>query len=147
MTMNLKTYEELIELPTFEERFEYLKLDGRIGQDTFGFDRIYNQRFYTSKEWKRARNYVVARDGGFDLGIREDGHEICGLIMVHHMNPITMDDFRSGSPLLLDPRYLISVSRDTHTAITYRGAIPHIPKVIERSKYDTCPWRHIQKED
>lgn len=140
--MSLRTYEELITLSTFEERFQYLKLDGFVGQETFGFDRYTNQKFYTSREWRLVRNEVIARDGGYDLGVEEDEYRISGLIMIHHMNPITVDDLRYGSPNVLDPNLLISVSRDTHNAITYKWAAPKIPKLTERMPYDTCPWRH-----
>lgn len=137
-----RTYDELITLSTFEERLEYLKLDGHVGQDTFGFDRYTNQRFYSSSEWKRVRNEVIVRDKGYDLGVEDEDYLIRGLIMVHHMNPITIDDLRYGSPNVLDPNLLITVSRATHDAITYKGATPKIPKLMERTPYDTCPWRH-----
>lgn len=138
----LRTYKELILLSTFEDRLNYLKLDGRVGQETFGFDRYTNQRFYTSREWRQVRDTVIIRDGGYDLGVEDDEYHIRGSIIVHHMNPITIDDLRHGSSLVLDPEFLISVSHDTHNAITYSGAKPKIPKVTERTKYDTCPWRH-----
>lgn len=138
----LRTYEELIALPTFDERLEYLKLDGRVGENVFGFDRYANQRFYASKEWKRVRNAVIVRDGGYDLGVKHEDYRINGLIMVHHMNPITIDDLRHGNASVLDLNNLISVSRETHNAITYKGAVPKVPKLHERAMYDTCPWKH-----
>ena len=137
----LRTYSELKTFSTFEERFEYLKLAGTIGQETFGFDRYTNQRFYTSTEWKRVRNAVIVRDGGFDLGVADGEHLIHGPIIVHHMNPITIDDLRRGNPIVLDPEYLISVSHSTHNAITYDAVQMKIPMTIERTKNDTCPWR------
>lgn len=139
----LRTYDELITLPTFEDRLNYLKLNGRVGQETFGFDRYTNQRFYTSREWKQIRNEVIVRDRGYDLGVEDEDHLIQGSIIVHHMNPVTIDDLKHGSPLILDPRFLISVSHDTHNAITYDSAKPRNVNLIERTKYDTCPWRRV----
>lgn len=136
----IRSYTELSKLMSFEERFNYLRLDGRIGVDTFGFDRVFNQKFYQSTEWKRIRDYVIVRDLGCDLGI--EGHEIYGQrILIHHMNPIRIDDITSGSKFLLDPEYLITTIHSTHNAIHY-GDENHIIKApIERSKNDTCPWR------
>ena len=137
----LRTYDELRSLPTFEDRLEYLKLDGHIGKETFGYDRYINQRFYTSPEWKRARQEVIIRDMGYDLGIESIDHVIVGTIIVHHMNPITVDDIRFGNPSILDPNFLISVSHDTHNLITYKGTMQKVPCFIERTPFDTCPWR------
>lgn len=137
----IRRYSDLILLPTFEERFEYLKLDGRVGEETFGFDRYLNQDFYTkSAEWKRARDYTIARDLGCDLSM--EGYEILKWIIVHHMNPISKEDIIKGRSIIIDPEYLITTSRNTHNAIHYGDAklLPKLP--IERSKYDTCPWRH-----
>lgn len=136
----IKTYSELSELKTFEERFEYLRLDGEVGRDTFGFDRIFNQRFYRSVEWKRIRNEVIIRDNGCDLGI--EGHEIYGQrILIHHMNPISLEDLERRSDILLNPEYLITTVHSTHNAIHY-GDIDLIPRMpIERTKNDTCPWK------
>ena len=137
---NIKTYSELIILPTFKERFEYLRLDGSVGEQTFGFDRYINQIFYQSYEWKKVRDFVIIRDNGCDLGM--DGHEIRGRILIHHMNPITINDIEKRSDLLLNPDYLISTTHITHNAIHY-GNERLLPKgPIERTKYDTCPWRH-----
>jgi len=138
--MTLRTYSELITLPTFEERFEYLKLNGKVGNDTFGFDRYLNQVFYRSKEWKRVRNQVILRDNGCDLAI--DDRQIFDRIYIHHMNPLLPDDIVNRSSYLLNPEYLICVSFDTHNAIHY-GDASLLPKtqVIERSPNDTAPWR------
>lgn len=133
------TYSELIRLPTFEERFDYLRLDGSVGLDTFGYDRWMNQDFYRSREWKRARAYVISRDYGCDLGIRD--RPIAGAIYVHHMNPLTKDDILGSADALLDPENLICVSRLTHEAITYGSAdlLPKGPAV--RRANDTIPWK------
>lgn len=137
--MSIKTYSELILLPTFEERFEYLKLNGVVGETTFGYDRWLNQMFYTTKEWRAARRQVIIRDHGLDLGV--NGREISGKILVHHMNPITKEDILNRSDILLNPEYLISVSDNTHRAITL-GDINLLDKpLIERHPNDTCPWK------
>lgn len=137
--MNLKTYSELTQLSTFRERFEYLKLDGTIGEDTFGFDRYLNQIFYKSKEWASVRREVIIRDNGCDLGM--DGYEIRGKILIHHMNPIRQQDILRRSELLLNPEYLITTVLSTHNAIHYgdEKLLPIVP--LERSRNDTCPWR------
>lgn len=136
----IRTYSELIQLDTFEERFEYLKVNGKVGEDTFGFDRYLNQVFYRSKEWKRIRDQVIFRDNGCDLGV--EGYDIYGKIIIHHMNPIRVDDIRHSSEFLLDPEYLICTKLETHNAIHYGDAdlIPSAP--IERKPNDTCPWKH-----
>lgn len=137
--MSLRTYSELSQLPTFRERFEYLKLDGTIGEDTFGFDRYLNQIFYKSKEWAAVRREVIIRDNGCDLGL--DGYEIRGKILIHHMNPIRQQDILRRSELLLNPEYLITTVLSTHNAIHYgdENLLPVLPQ--KRSKNDTCPWR------
>ena len=138
---NIKTYDELIKLPTFEERFEYLKIGGRVGVETFGYDRYLNQIFYKSDEWKSIRNYVITRDNGCDLGV--PGREIAGnRILVHHINPITKEDILNRSEFLLDPKYLITTVKLTHDAIHYGDESLLMKDPIERSKNDTCPWRH-----
>ena len=139
-TTNIRTYSELIKLPTFEERFDYLRLDGVVGKDTFGFDRYLNQQFYRSSEWKRIRNQVLVRDNGCDLGI--DEYEIHGRILIHHMNPISIEDLQYMSDLLMNPEYLICVSHRTHNAIHYGDESLIVTAPIERSQNDTCPWRH-----
>ena len=115
--MSIRTYSELITLPTFIERYRYLKLSGRVGEDTFGFDRYLNQVFYQSKEWRSIRDYVITRDNGCDLGMV--GHDIYGRILIHHMNPITADDILKRSDFLLNPEYLICTIKNTHDAIHY----------------------------
>ena len=139
-TTNIRMYSELIQLPTFEERFDYLRLDGVVGKDTFGFDRYLNQQFYRSSEWKRIRNQVIVRDNGCDLGI--DEYEIHGRILIHHMNPISIEDLQYMSDLLMNPEYLICVSHRTHNAIHYGDESVIATTPIERSQNDTCPWRH-----
>lgn len=137
--MSIKTYSELILLPTFEERFRYLKLGGRVGEETFGFDRYLNQMFYQSPEWRSVRRAVIVRDNGCDLGIWD--REIQGLITVHHLNPISVDDILNRTEILLNPEYLISVSDLTHKAIHYGDERLLITAPVERRPNDTCPWR------
>lgn len=140
MTMtNIKTYSELIKLPTFKERYRYLRLTGRVGEDTFGFDRYLNQIFYRSAEWKRIRDKVIVRDNGCDLGI--DDRIIYGKILIHHMNPITDRDILDATDILLNPEYLICVSHITHNAIHYGNEDLLITEPIIRTKNDTCPWK------
>jgi hypothetical protein len=116
-----------------------LKLDGRVGEDTFGFDRHINQKFYQSYEWKSIRDFVTIRDGGCDLGVA--GYEIHGRIYIHHMNPVLLDDFEKKSGILLDPEYLVCASHNTHNAIHYgdEGLLINAP--VARTKNDTCPWK------
>lgn len=139
-TTTIRSYSKLIKLQTFEERFDYLKLDGVVGEDTFGFDRYLNQQFYRSREWKRIRDQVIIRDNGCDLGV--DGYEIHGRVLIHHMNPISTDDIHTISDLLINPEYLICVSHRTHNAIHYGDESLIVTAPIERSQNDTCPWRH-----
>lgn len=138
--MSIRTYSELIKIPTFKERFEYLRLDGKVGEETFGFDRYLNQVFYKSPEWKAARDFVIIRDGGCDLAM--EGHEIFGKILVHHMNPVAIEDIIHRTEYLLDPEYLICTIKNTHDAIHYGDGSLLITGPIERTKNDTCPWRH-----
>lgn len=138
--MSIKTYSELILLPTFEERFKYLQLNGRVGDDTFGFDRYINQKFYRSAEWKRIRDYIIIRDNGCDLAA--DGHEIHGRILIHHINPITISDIKFSTEYLMNPDYLICVTHNTHNAIHYGDEKQIITGPIVRTKNDTCPWKH-----
>lgn len=138
-TTNIRTYSELIQLPTFEERFDYLRLDGIVGKDTFGFDRYLNQQFYRSSEWKRIRDRVILRDNGCDLGV--EGYEIRGRILIHHINPISVEDIHTMSDLLMNPEYLICTSHRTHNAIHYGDDSLIITAPIERTQNDTCPWR------
>lgn len=135
----MKTYSELIKYPTFEDRFNYLKLNGVVGEDTFGFDRWLNQRFYNSKEWQNIRDFVIIRDGGCDLAM--DGYEIRGKLYVHHMNPIEQTDIIHSTDILIDPEYLICVSHNTHNAIHYGDISLLVTDPVERRPNDTCPWK------
>ena len=136
---NIRTYSELITIPTFRGRYEYLKLKGLVGQETFGYDRYLNQVFYKSREWMDIRDYVIVRDNGCDLGI--PGHEIYERILIHHMNPITKEDILRRSEFLLDPEYLISTIKLTHDAIHYGDEQLLMDEPIVRTKNDTCPWK------
>ena len=138
--MSIRTYSELILLPTFEERFKYLQLNGRVCDDTFGFDRYINQKFYRSAEWKRIRDYIIIRDNGCDLAV--DGYEIHGRILIHHINPITISDIKFSTEYLMNPDYLICVTHNTHNAIHYGDEKQIITGPIVRTKNDTCPWKH-----
>ena len=137
--MRIRTYSELIKLPTFEERYEYLKLKSFVGKETFGYDRYLNQQFYKSPRWIRLREKIILRDQGLDLAC--EGFEIYGRIIIHHMNPISLDDILSDTEYLMNPEYLISVSNNTHQAIHYGDIdiVPILPK--ERAPNDTCPWK------
>lgn len=138
--MSIKTYSELITLPTFEERYRYLRLDGKVGADTFGFDRYINQVFYQrDPRWKSVRDKVIIRDNGCDLGI--EGREIYGRVFVHHMNPIRIEDFERNSEFLLNPEYLITTMHSTHNAIHYGDESLLMLGPIVRTKNDTCPWK------
>lgn len=136
---SIKTYSEMMKLQTFEERFEYLKLGGAVGAETFGFDRVFNQKFYGSPEWRSVRNKVIIRDNGCDLGV--EGRDIFGSIYIHHMNPIALEDINHGTDILLNPEYLVCTSFPTHNAIHYGdfNILPNLPP--ERCKNDTCPWK------
>ena len=138
--MKTKTYSELIALPTWEERFEYAKLDGIVGIETFGSHRYLNQKFYSSKEWRNFRRAIIVRDLGNDLGA--DGFEIAGEIVIHHLNPITLLDIVNGNwNLVLGEWNVVCVSQITHRALHYGSIdrVPHLPK--ERQPNDTCPWK------
>lgn len=141
--MIIRTYSELITLPTFEDRFKYLQLNGAVCEETFGFDRYLNQVFYRSQEWKRIRDQVIIRDNGCDLGV--DGYEIWGKIIVHHMNPISIDDIQSLTSYLLNPEYLVSTTLQTHNAIHYGDESLLVTAPIERTPNDTCPWKSIKR--
>ena len=140
MTMSIRTYSELITLPTFEERFKYLQLNGQVGESTFGFDRYMNQVFYRSQKWKSIRDFVIIRDCGCDLGV--EGYDIYGKIIIHHMNPLSMRDIETESDFLLNPDFLICTTHNTHNAIHYGDEKLLVTAPIERTKNDTCPWRH-----
>ena len=138
--MSIRTYSELITLHTFEERFKYLQLNGQVGESTFGFDRYMNQVFYRSQKWKSVRDFVIIRDCGCDLGV--EGYDIHGKIIIHHMNPLSMRDIETESDFLLNPDFLICTTHNTHNAIHYGDEKLLVTAPIERTKNDTCPWRH-----
>lgn len=135
----MRTYQELVKFIYFEERYEYLKLDGRVGDSTFGYDRYLNQLLYSSSEWRRVRREVIIRDNGCDLGV--DGYEINDKIIIHHMNPIDLSDVKEGRDIVYNPNFLISTSSRTHNAIHYgdKSILPLEP--IIRTKNDTTLWR------
>ena len=136
----IRTYSELKKYSTFEERFRYLSLKGQVGEETYGFDRWFNQRFYRSPEWKQVRDLIIVRDSGCDLGIL--GREIPDRIIVHHINPILLDDITDGTEYLLNPEYLICCSNTTHQAIHYGDENLLISEPVQRTVNDTCPWKH-----
>lgn len=138
--MSIKTYSELITIPTFEERFQYLQLKGSVGKDTFGYDRYLNQVLYSSPEWKRLRNQIIIRDGACDLAC--EGYDIHGRILIHHLNPIDVDDVLARSRKVFDPDNLVCVTHNTHNAIHYGDTSLLVTGPIIRTKNDTCPWRH-----
>lgn len=140
MSTTIKTYSELITLPTFLERYRYLRIGGKVGDETFGFDRWINQKFYKDPEWLAVRDYVIVRDMGCDLGMPD--REIMGRILVHHMNPITKEDILLRTEFALDPEYLICTVKNTHDAIHYGDESLLYSNPIQRRKNDTCPWRH-----
>jgi hypothetical protein len=137
--MKIRCYQDLKRLHTFEERYEYLKLTGVVGESTFGFDRYLNQVLYKSRRWLRARDKVIIRDGGCDLG--HPDYEIHGRILVHHMNPITIEDVELERDIVFDPDFLICTTLNTHNAIHFgdERLLPQMP--IERRRNDTCPWK------
>lgn len=134
----IRTYSQLKRFGTLEERFEYLRLHGRVGQSTFGFDRYMNQQFYTSREWRQVRQKIIVRDNGCDLGI--DGFEIHSGLYIHHMNPLTIKDISTGDPSILEPEFLITVTQQTHNAIHYGDASLLTRRIIERKPGDTKLW-------
>lgn len=134
----IRTYSELRSLDTLEDRFSYLSLRGKVGETTFGFDRFMNQMFYTSREWRQVRQRVILRDQGCDLGI--DGYEIHRGLVIHHLNPMTIDNIRNSDPEILDPEFLITTTLLTHNAIHY-GDEKLLPQVVvERRRGDTRLW-------
>ena len=138
--MNKKTYSELIQIPSYIERYRYLKLGGKAGEITFGNERYLNQILYKSPEWKMTRRHIIIRDNGCDMGI--DGYSILGVPLVHHINPITIDDIYDRNPIVFDPENLICVSKRTHNAIHYGDEeLLLIDEIIERTPNDTIPWR------
>ena len=135
-----RNYTELIALSSFEERLRYLLLGGGVGKETFGFERYLNQAFYRSKEWRRIRDSIIIRDNGCDLGISD--RPIPGKILIHHLNPVTVEDIRQQTEFLLNPQYLICVSHDTHNAIHYGDeSLLMSSALVERRPNDTCPWK------
>ena len=137
--MRKRSYSELLQFKTFEERYQYLRLVGEVGNPTFGYDRYFNQLFYHSSEWRRTRNQIILRDNGCDLSM--PNYEIHGRIYIHHINPITKKDVEEFSDNLFNPENLVCVTFDTHNAIHYgdEQTLPKIP--TERVPGDTCPWR------
>lgn len=136
----IRTYTELSKLTTFKERYRYLRLGGSVGEETFGFQRWLNQEFYHSDEWLRFRDKIIFRDNGCDLGV--EGFAIYSSVIIHHLNPITYDDILNRNPMILDPENVISTKLSTHNAIHYGDESLLVQMPIERSKNDTCPWRH-----
>lgn len=139
MTMKIRTYSELMQYQTFLDRYRYLKIGGKVGEETFGMDRYLNQSFYKSKEWLKVRDEVIIRDGACDLGISD--REITGRIIIHHMNPITKYDILNRTDFLLNPEYLICTFKRTHDAIHYGDETLLFTGLVERSPHDTCPWK------
>lgn len=135
----IKTYSELVKLRTFKDRYLYLQLGGKVGQETFGFDRYLNQTLYLSREWKRCRDGIIIRDNGCDLGCED--FEIHGRIYVHHIATMKVEDILNRHPKIFDPENLISTSYNTHLAIHYGNAELLAQPPVEREKNDTCPWR------
>lgn len=136
----IKRYSDLIAIPTFEERFEYLQLNGRIGEVTFGSNRYLNQTLYKSNRWFRFRDSIIIRDNGCDLGI--EGYEIYGPIIIHHINPITAEDILNDYYKIFDPNNAIATTLNTHNAIHYSDKTKLILPPIQRTKDDTCPWKN-----
>ena len=134
----IRTYHELSQYESFEDRFRYLQLKGSVGRSTFGYDRYLNQRFYTSKQWRDVRNRVIARDLGLDLGC--EGYEIYDKIVIHHMNPIVADDIRHSNEDILDPEFLITTTHETHNAIHYGDESLLRRPLVERHRGDTKLW-------
>ena len=141
-TTIIRTYSELITIPTFEERYAYLRLGGKIGEATFGFDRYLYENFLKSDEWLSLRDYVIIRDNGCDLAMEDREIKGKSRIIVHHMNPVLKEDILNRTKFLLDPEYLICTIKNTHDAIHYGDDSLLIKAPIERSKNDTCPWKH-----
>lgn len=137
--MSIKTYSELIEIPTFLERYRYLRIGGAVGKETFGYDRYLNQILYNSDEWKRFRREIIVRDNGNDLAC--EGFQIFGKILIHHINPITVEDVLHRDPRIFDPENVIATTLNTHNAIHYGDESLLMITPVERSKNDTCPWR------
>lgn len=138
-TTMTKKYSELIRMATFMDRYQYLRLDGRVGIETFGYDRYLNQILYHTPEWRRFRRDIIIRDKACDLGC--DGYELYDKILIHHINPITVDDVLNRDPKIFDPNNVISTSLNTHNAIHYGDERLLVSEPIVRTKNDTCPWK------
>lgn len=136
----IRTYSELITIPTFEERYKYLRLVGMVGKETFGFKRWLNQEFYHSDAWLRFRDKIIIRDNGCDLAF--EGYDIYGSILIHHLNPISYEDILNHNPCVFDPENVVSTKLSTHNAIHYGDESLLMKPLVERAKNDTCPWRH-----
>lgn len=141
MTTNIKTYSELITLPTFLDRFNYLKIGGKVGRETFGHERYLNQVLYRSGEWKRFRRDIIIRDNACDLACWDREMPDGVIIIVHHINPITVEDVLRRDPKIFDPENVISTTLDTHNAIHYGDVDLLVTDPVIRTKNDTCPWR------
>lgn len=139
MNNMIKKYTDLKKIKTFEQRYDYLRLYGVVGEKTFGFDRYLNQMFYKTKKWRQARDEVIIRDRACDLGI--EGYEINDILLVHHMNPISVKDIELDKPYIYDPQFLICTSLDTHRAIHYGDKNKLAQKPVVRYRNDTCPWK------
>lgn len=139
-TGNIRTYSEMITLKTYEERFDYLKIGGQVGRETFGYDRYLNQILYNTKQWKTFRREIIIRDNACDLAC--EGYEINYRILVHHINPITVEDIINRNPMIFDPENAITTTHRTHNAIHYGDKNLLVLQPMERTPNDTCPWRH-----
>ena len=139
-TGNIRTYSEMITLKTYEERFDYLKIGGRVGLETFGYDRYLNQILYNTKQWKKFRREIIIRDNACDLAC--EGYEINYRILVHHINPITVEDIINRNPMIFDLENAITTTHRTHNAIHYGDKNLLVLQPMERTPNDTCPWRH-----
>lgn len=139
-TGNIRTYSEIITLKTYEERFDYLKIGGQVGRETFGYDRYLNQILYNTKQWKKFRREIIIRDNACDLAC--EGYEINYRILVHHINPITVEDIINRNPMIFDPENAITTTHRTHNAIHYGDKNLLMLQPTERTPNDTCPWRH-----
>lgn len=139
-TGNIRTYSEMMTLKTYEERFDYLKIGGQVCRETFGYDRYLNQILYNTKQWKKFRREIIIRDNACDLAC--EGYEINYRILVHHINPITVEDIINRNPMIFDPENAITTTHRTHNAIHYGDKNLLILQPIERTPNDTCPWRH-----
>lgn len=135
----IRRYSELIKIDNYLDRFEYLKLGGKVGTETFGFERYLNQKFYQSKEWKRVRDAIIIRDNGCDMAL--SGREIHSKIIIHHINPILPKDIIDKEDWILNPEFLVCVSKQTHDAIHYGDKSLLMLDPVIRTKNDTCPWR------